>query len=822
MPKVKKGGSTLALLLSLAWCANAQTTINGGRAISGGWDASSAATTKPAKAGTTLPAACGVGEQYFKTDAAPGQNLYLCASPNTWAQLTGGGEVNTASNVGAGGVGTFDAKTGVNLGFRNIAAGSSKISVTLDAVNKLVNIDTVEGNLDLNNLSGALGVTKGGTGATSAAGALANFGAAGVSVSNTYAAGTKQTFQPSAATSGLNLLCATLPSSPAANDVACDSGDGNKWKLYNGSSWIAIGNAVSSVFSRTGAVAAQTGDYTTAQVIESGNLYFTNARAQSAMNGLYEFPLTFNAPLSRSANTISCLTASISQAGCLSSADWATFNGKQAAISGAPATWPSFATVATSGSYNDLSNKPTSLPPNGSASGDLSGSYPGPTVVQVNGAAIPTSGMLKANSSHQIVQAAAGTDYMGTATAVQASQMPALTGDCTTSAGAVATTCTKTNGVVFAASATTDTTNASNISSGTLASARLPATISANTTGNAATATALAAAPTQCSAGNYPLGIAANGNAQSCTPAAGSGTVTSVSVTVPAWAAVTVTNPTTTPAIAITAATGQTANQVLATPNGSAGAVGLRALVAGDLPAAIPLSQTNVLDRTFYYFKEDFDSTVSPSGWGYAKIGTDNGGVQGLGSTIDTAHPGVERVYGSATTAGDGEYLQKLQGNGSGGLPNLGASGDAFSCTIIFRPSNGVTNIITRAGLAGTAVLAPPEFIGVRFDTTTASPDTYWQLETKTGGSTSANPGNVNITPTNNDWMRLDFNGTGNGTINFTLTDTTASKVSTYSTSTNVSTSNLYPFAVVASVNSAGLRQIDVDFFGCAVTGLSR
>lgn len=39
---------------------------------------------------------------------------------------------------------------------------------------------------------------------------------------------------------------------------------------------------VTSVFGRTGAITAQSGDYTTAQVTESGNLYFTNARAIAA------------------------------------------------------------------------------------------------------------------------------------------------------------------------------------------------------------------------------------------------------------------------------------------------------------------------------------------------------------------------------------------------------------------------------------------------------------------------------------------------------------------------------------------------------------
>lgn len=65
-----------------------------------------------------------------------------------------------------------------------------------------------------------------------------------------------------------------------------------------------------------------------------------------------------------------------------------------------------------------------------------------------------------------------------------------------------------------------------------------------------------------------------------------SGTVTSVAVaSVPSWMTSSVANPTTTPSITLSTASGQTANQVLATPNGSSGSVGLRALVVTDLPS---------------------------------------------------------------------------------------------------------------------------------------------------------------------------------------------------------------------------------------------
>lgn len=66
----------------------------------------------------------------------------------------GGGEANTASNVGTAGVGVFKQKTGVDLEFKKINAGSSKISITDDVGNDELDVDLVEANLDVGNMGG--------------------------------------------------------------------------------------------------------------------------------------------------------------------------------------------------------------------------------------------------------------------------------------------------------------------------------------------------------------------------------------------------------------------------------------------------------------------------------------------------------------------------------------------------------------------------------------------------------------------------------------------------------------------------------------------
>lgn len=102
----------------------------------------------------TLPLKCGVGQEYFVTDVAPGANKFLCTATNTWSAIAGGG--------GGGNPGGADTQVQFNAG--GLFGGSANFA--WDRVNNRLNINapapTTFGALNVN----GLGVFQGATAST--------------------------------------------------------------------------------------------------------------------------------------------------------------------------------------------------------------------------------------------------------------------------------------------------------------------------------------------------------------------------------------------------------------------------------------------------------------------------------------------------------------------------------------------------------------------------------------------------------------------------------------------------------------------------------
>lgn len=70
------------------------------------------------------------------------------------------------------------------------------------------------------------------------------------------------------------------------------------------------------------------GSSTTSDLPEGSNKYYTDSRAQAAISS--------SSPLTYSSGVVGCQTAGSSQAGCLSSANWTTFNNKFGSVTYTP------------------------------------------------------------------------------------------------------------------------------------------------------------------------------------------------------------------------------------------------------------------------------------------------------------------------------------------------------------------------------------------------------------------------------------------------------------------------------------------------------
>ena len=98
--------------------ADVMRSDQGNTVTAGTQDYSNAAHTLPMKTGLAAnrPATCTAGETYFATDATAGGNVYGCTAGNTWTAQGGGADLSVASNgVTVGARGTANFITGPGL-----------------------------------------------------------------------------------------------------------------------------------------------------------------------------------------------------------------------------------------------------------------------------------------------------------------------------------------------------------------------------------------------------------------------------------------------------------------------------------------------------------------------------------------------------------------------------------------------------------------------------------------------------------------------------------------------------------------------------------
>jgi hypothetical protein len=231
---------------------------------------SAASSTLPSQTGPVLPVTCQVGATFILTTTLAGQNWYICTSTNQWTVQ------GTALPGQSGNAGSVLSTNGTSLSWNalggDVAGAPNSVSVNKLLGRKLNTVAPTTGQLlgwdgsqwTAQTLTLTMPVTGvfGRTGAVAAQTGDYSFAQISGSVSSGQLPSTGGDLS-----GAMTSATVTRVQSRPVSSTAPTSGQVLAW---NGTQWapqtLTGGGAVSSVFGRSGAVVAQSGDYAAAQV----------------------------------------------------------------------------------------------------------------------------------------------------------------------------------------------------------------------------------------------------------------------------------------------------------------------------------------------------------------------------------------------------------------------------------------------------------------------------------------------------------------------------------------------------------------------------
>lgn len=228
------------------------------------FDATSADASKPCKAGTTVPATCAPNSCFRDTDDASGTGLYLCTATDTWIEVASNDDLSAHTGLVASAHGGSTSATPNSHAVRD---GSANITAS-NFIGNLTGTATTATGVSANAVSNT---------------GLADMPTATIKGRVTAGTGDPQDLTAAQATSILDTFTTSL------KGLAPASGGGTVNYLRADGTWAAppgTTGGVTSFNTRTGAVTSATNDYTGTQVSNTPAGAISATNIQAALNEL--------------------------------------------------------------------------------------------------------------------------------------------------------------------------------------------------------------------------------------------------------------------------------------------------------------------------------------------------------------------------------------------------------------------------------------------------------------------------------------------------------------------------------------------------------